>query len=161
VQFSPSQTTQCKSNELPLHSLNPVDVYIIKRSPHKTRIFKLWPHQGHKEPLLSVGVLNLPRNNDNSQIINGIHAFKNHLNQHLRKLDRMTRSPDLYGLTFFDIQEQFIIFASSRQPAKVDLNFPNNPRFPEPVKKGYVICIKKHVRRLKNPHQLIHKPNKA
>jgi hypothetical protein len=33
VQISSSQTTQCKSNKLSPHPINPVDVYIIKRSP--------------------------------------------------------------------------------------------------------------------------------
>jgi hypothetical protein len=47
---------------------------------------------------------------DNSQIINGIYAFKIHLTQYMRKLDRMTLSQECDDLSTF--KEQLIIFLS-------------------------------------------------
>jgi hypothetical protein len=43
---SPSQTTQCIPDELPLHTLNSIDVCAIERLPHTTGVFKFWVHKG-------------------------------------------------------------------------------------------------------------------
>jgi hypothetical protein len=57
VQISPSQTTQCKSNKLPLHPFNNITCTSLKRDP-----YKVLAHHGHIKRLESVGIPQLSRN---------------------------------------------------------------------------------------------------
>jgi hypothetical protein len=52
------QTTQCIPYQLPLHTLNSIDICAIERPPHTTGVFKF---QGNIKGLKSIGVPKLTR----------------------------------------------------------------------------------------------------